>query len=255
MNPQAPKMKAKIKIHKPEAPIRPIINNTNAPTHKLTKYIHQKLNNFLNLKYEYNIINTTHFAEDISKLKLNSNHKIITMDIKDLYVNIPINETLFITNNLFKLNHTDKNIIKEIMTILKTTLNQNYFQYNGKFYKPKSGVAMGSPLSSIMAEIFLQHLEQSKIKLLLEEKNIVYYNRYVDDIIIIYNQTKITPQYILKHFNAQNKNLHFTINEEVNKQITYLDLNLINKQGQINMEIYRKPIATDITINNKSCHP
>jgi hypothetical protein len=54
MNPQAPKMKAKIKIHKPEAPIRPIINNTNAPTHKLAKHIHQKLNTLINLKYEYN---------------------------------------------------------------------------------------------------------------------------------------------------------------------------------------------------------
>jgi hypothetical protein len=28
MNPQTPKLKAKIKIHKPEAPIRPVINNT-----------------------------------------------------------------------------------------------------------------------------------------------------------------------------------------------------------------------------------
>jgi organic radical activating enzyme len=114
---------------------------------------------------------------------------------------------------------------------------------------------MGSPLSSTMAEIFLQHLEQSKIKYLLEDKKIAFYNRYVDDIFIIYNQTETTPQHILKHFNEQNKNLQFTINEEVNNQITYLDLNLINKHGKIKMEIFRKPTTTDITINNKSCHP
>ena len=66
------------------------------------------------------------------------------MDIKDLYINIPINETLTITKNLLTLNHTNKNIKKEIMTILKMILNQNYFQYNGKFYKPKLGVAIGS---------------------------------------------------------------------------------------------------------------
>jgi hypothetical protein len=70
MNPQAPKLKAKIKIHKPEAPIRLVINNIFAPTHKIAKYIHQKLNNFLKLKHEYNIINTTKFAENLSKLKL-----------------------------------------------------------------------------------------------------------------------------------------------------------------------------------------
>jgi hypothetical protein len=133
MNPQAPKLKAKIKIHKPQAPIRPIINNTTAPTHKLAKHIHQRLNDLLNLKREYNIINTTQFAENIRKLKLNSDHKILIMGIKDLYVNIPIIDSLFVTNNLLKANHIDKNIKKEIMSILRMILNENYFQYNEKF--------------------------------------------------------------------------------------------------------------------------
>jgi hypothetical protein len=42
--------------------------------------------------------------------------------------------------------------------------NQNYFQYDDKYYKPKSGVAMGSPTSSTMAEIFLHGLEQHRLK-------------------------------------------------------------------------------------------
>jgi hypothetical protein len=46
--------------------------------------------------------------------------------------------------------------------------NQNYFQYEGKFYKPNSGAGMGSPLSRIVAEIFQHYLEQHKIKHLLE---------------------------------------------------------------------------------------
>jgi hypothetical protein len=61
MNPQSPNMIAKIKIHKPKAPIRPIINNTNAPTHKLAKYIYQELKTMVNLKYEYNVSNTIQF--------------------------------------------------------------------------------------------------------------------------------------------------------------------------------------------------
>jgi hypothetical protein len=44
----------------------------------------------------------------------------------------------------------------------------------GKFYKPESGVAMGSPLSSNIAEIFLHDLEKNRIKHLLEdEKNCI----------------------------------------------------------------------------------
>ncbi|PNF32319.1 hypothetical protein B7P43_G14024 [Cryptotermes secundus] len=106
-----------------------------------------------------------------------------------------------------------------------------------------------------MAEVFLQHFEQREVKHLLEDKHIIYYNRYVDDIILIYNQLKVTPQFILDQFNKQNKNLHFTLNEEESNQITYLDLQLTNNHGQIRMEIYRKPTSTDTTISNSSCHP
>jgi hypothetical protein len=89
---------------------------------------------------------------------------------------------------------------------------------------------------------------------MLEGENIIYYKRYVDDIFIVYNQTKITPQSLFEQFNAQHKDLQFTINEEVNNQIACLDLNLIDNQGQLEMEVYRKPTATDITINSNSCH-
>jgi hypothetical protein len=127
-------------------------------------------------------------------------------------------------------------------------VNQNYFQYEGKFYKPTTGIAMGSPLSSVIAEIFLQDLEQNRLKHLLEDKRIVYYNKYVDDIFLLYDQTKITPQTILEQFNIQHKDLKFTINEEMDNQITCLDLNLTNKWGQIEMEVYRKPTTTDVMI-------
>jgi hypothetical protein len=40
-----------------------------------------------------------------------------------------------------------------------------------------------------------------------------------------------------------------------NKQISYLDLNIENIQGTVETDIYRKPIAADITLNNTLCHP
>jgi hypothetical protein len=36
--------------------------------------------------------------------------------------------------------------------------------------------------------------------------------------------------------------------------MAYLNLNLTNKQGHLEMEIYRKSTVTDMTINNNSCH-
>ena len=48
---------------------------------------------------------------------------------------------------------------------------------------------MGSPMSSTIAEIFLQYYEHMSTKNLLESKSITYNTRYVDDIFIIYDKT------------------------------------------------------------------
>jgi hypothetical protein len=83
----------------------------------------------------------------------------------------------------------------------------------------------------------------------------IYCTQFVDDIFIIYNQNIITPELLLEQFGKQHKALQFTITKENNKQISYLDLNLKNKQGTVEIDIYRKPTATDIMLNNTSCHP
>jgi len=46
---------------------------------------------------------------------------------------------------------------------------------------------MGSPISNTVAEIFLQYLENTHLKHVLESKHIVFYTRYVDDILMIFN--------------------------------------------------------------------
>jgi len=50
--------------------------------------------------------------------------------------------------------------------IAGTILGKNYFAFQDHCYQPDKGVAMGSPLSGTVAEIFLQHLENSHINLL-----------------------------------------------------------------------------------------
>ena len=69
-------------------------------------------------------------------------------------------------------------------------LKQNYFQYNNQFYQPNNGIAMGSPISSTLAEIYLQYLEEIFVKHYLENKEITYYKKYVDVLLVIFYQNK-----------------------------------------------------------------
>ena len=87
---------------------------------------------------------------------------MITFDIKDLYVNIPITETLAITKQLLS-EHNEEQITTQILMLLESVLQQNYFSFQNNTYQPEKGVSMGSPISNTIAEIFLQYLENTNL--------------------------------------------------------------------------------------------
>jgi hypothetical protein len=83
-----------------------------------------------------------------------------------------------------------------------------------------------------------------------ESKEILYYKRYVDDILIIriFDQSKTDGKTIMNHMNNRDKHLEFKLLEEENSTINYLDLSIHRNTNSINIGIYRKPTHTDVTI-------
>jgi tRNA uridine 5-carbamoylmethylation protein Kti12 len=94
------------------------------------------------LGQQLQLVNSTSLANDMVKLTINNKHRMITYDVKDLYANIPIDETLKITESQL-LKNNDKHKTKQIIAILKTILAQNYFTFQYAIYHPNKGVAMG----------------------------------------------------------------------------------------------------------------
>ena len=255
IKPAAPQLNIYIKTHKIDKPIRPVIDNTKAPSYRLAKHINKKLYNLLNLPNRYTLKNSYELAQDIQNLEINKNTKMLTLDIKDLYVNLPIKDTIKITKYWLDKNNNSKQESEQIIDIIQTILEQNYFHYQNKFYKPAYGIAMGSPISSTMAEIYLQYIEETHLKQWLDDKKVIYYRRYVDDILILFNDQKLDETNIITDFNKIDKNLQFKETKEDNNTINYLDLTLHRYNNKIEMEIYRKPTTSDITINYHSNHP
>ena len=52
----------------------------------------------------------------------------------------------------------------EFINVIKFILNNNFFQFNGKFYQQIFGSAMGNPISPILANIVIEDLEVESIK-------------------------------------------------------------------------------------------
>ena len=118
---------------------------------------------------------------------------------------------------------------------------------------------MGSPLSPILSKIFLQHLEAAHIENIKKQYNIIYYGRYVDDIIIIYNNPTDIGNEILSKFNTIHNNIKFTIEKEEKNSINYLDITIQKVKShnnyRLNFNVYRKPTTSKLSINYNSFHP
>jgi hypothetical protein len=114
---------------------------------------------------------------------------------------------------------------------------------------------MGAPTSAILAEIFLQHQEHKHIINLLQKHNIIDYYRYVDDILIIYNEDNTDIDHTLKDFNSIHPNIQYTIEKQTDNTLNYLDISIQNKGNGFTFGIYRKPTTTDMILHNSSCHP
>ena len=243
------------KTHKENMPIRPVVNNTCAPSHKIAKFLNKKLKNMEILPNTYNIKNSLEIAQDITKLRPNKHMKLITLDIKDLYTNLPtpgiINATKFWLHS--KSHNIEEH--KQIITLLKTIMEQNYFQRNDNFYKPHKGVAMGSPLSGTSAEMYLRNIEYRYIKQWLDSKEIHYYKRYVDDIIILINTQKIQEEQLITNINSINMNLSFNMTKEESNKINFLEITIIRNNSNLQINIHRKETSTDTVIHYHSNHP
>jgi hypothetical protein len=127
IKPTAPKPNVYIKTRKENEPIRPVLNNIHAPAYKIAKYLNKKLNIIIHLPHTYTTKNAQEVAVEPKTIHIYEHKEIITLDIKGLYVNLPVQGILQTTKFWLK-KHNTNTTIEETLQLLETILKQNYFQ-------------------------------------------------------------------------------------------------------------------------------
>lgn len=85
----APLFKTKIKTHKESQPIRPVINCMNAPSYKLSKYLCSLIKRNIQMDSTNTCTNSVDFINKIKQTKIDTNDILISVDIDNMYANIP----------------------------------------------------------------------------------------------------------------------------------------------------------------------
>jgi len=255
LNPTAPNMKDLPKIHKDGTPIRLIVKWRNAPAYKLVKLLSKLIEIYVLLPCDFNVKNSIHLIEDLENTPIDNSTKFASLDINNMYSNIPTKEVI----NILKLIGTQLNIntpiTKELISMTSTVMKQNYFTFQNNYYAQNKGLAMGAPTSSALSEVYLQFMENTRLQTILTENNILGYFSYVDDILIVYNEKETDIHLVLEQFNNTITTMKFSIEKEMNNSINFLDITIHKNHGNISFSAYRKPTTTDMIIPKDSCHP
>ena len=225
------------KIHKPEIPYRPIISSINSSAHKLANFLSKHLPKLINFLPKHSIKNTKALFQKLKDLRINNSVILFSFDIVNLFGNIPQPECLSILNNALENSDLPDNIASTLFDLTQLTLDQNFSQFNNIFYKQNRGLAMGSPISPFLAELFMDSLEQI-ISNSSFFKKVTSWSRYVDDVFGLFNGNLEELLDFQKYLNSLHPNIKFTLEIEKNNCINFLDLAIIKHNNKLHFNIY-----------------
>ncbi|XP_019635228.1 PREDICTED: uncharacterized protein LOC109478212 [Branchiostoma belcheri] len=126
---------------------------------------------------------------------------------------------------------------EEFGDLLLLVVSTTYFQYNNMIYEQTYGMAMGSPLSPVLANLFMEEFERKALDTAPHRPK--FWGRYVDDTGIVNQQAH--EQELFEHINQQHDSIKFTMEREQDGRLPMLDVMLIKNQDRtITTDVYRK---------------
>ena len=136
--------------------------------------------------------------------------------------------------------------------MIELCLRCTYFQFQNGFYEQLDGAAMGSPLSPVVANIFMESFEEQALHSYQVKPKM--WVRYVDDTFTVWPHGTTMLESFHNHLNQQHPNIQFTREEESEGRIAFLDVLMERKGSKTPTSVYRKPTHTDRYINFNSHH-
>ena len=242
------------KIHKKlqDPPLRPIISQVGTVTYDIAKQL-----NSLIVKYlpnQYSIKSTYEFLKLLENC--DSKNKIGSLDVTNLFTNVPVMETIeIILKNVYNNgNIPAPNIPQETLRqlLIISTTKTPFRHINGDLYIQIEGVSMGSCLGPTFANFYMCNLEN---KVFQENPSLkpALYTRYVDDIFVAVENAELLE--LIKNEFESKSVLQFTYENEKCEKLTFLDCIVTRMNEKFHTGVYVKDTNNGDCINFKSVCP
>ncbi|KAI5631699.1 reverse transcriptase (RNA-dependent DNA polymerase) domain-containing protein [Phthorimaea operculella] len=190
---------------------------------------------------------STHFTQLLEKLRLEEDDAMVSFDVASLFTNVPVEDTISIIANLVE----QAGIPTEYMSSIELCLRSGYLMWRGEYYLQVDGVAMGSPIAPVAANIFMEWFEQEAMR---DAPCLPKcWLRCVDDVFAIVKKDKVET--LMEHLNSVHSKIKFTVENEAGGTLPFLDVLVMRmNDGSLRHTVYRKPTHTDRYLKADSHH-
>ena len=204
-----PKFYGLPKIHKEGRPLRPIVSSCGSITHPSSKLLSKILGPLVG-KTDHHVLNSKEFVKKVKDERIEEDEVIVSYDVVSLFTSVPVDRAITIIHQRLLSDPTlaerTKISVNNIVSLLSFVLNTTYFVYDGVYYKQIHGAAMGSPVSPIVCNLFMEDFEQRAIASALNPPS--WWFRYVDD--THSKQKRKNVDNFTDHLNSIDKDIQFT---------------------------------------------
>ena len=175
--------------------------------------------------------------------------------MKALFTSVPVQSAIQIVKQRLQQDITlpqrTSMSIAQITSPLEFCLTNTYFLFQGKYYEQVQGAAIGSPISPLIANIFMEEFEVKAPSSIPHPPSL--WLRFVDDTFVI-NRAEHN-QDLLHHINNQDPHIQFTVEPTQQGSLPFLDtLVTIEPDNTFSTTVYRKPTHTDQYLHWDSNH-
>lgn len=159
------------------------------------------------------ISDTTHFIKIIETHTFETDTLLCTIDVSNMYTNIPLDEGNQAALRALKQLKTSKQLIDMpdipvLADLLDMVTRNNVFEFNGEVYIQTKGVPMGNIMAPSYSGIFMGELEKRLIQ--LDHDKIKIWVRYIDDIFVIWKGDQASFETFLSKCNDVHPTMKFT---------------------------------------------
>jgi len=189
-----PRLYGQLKIHKPEHPVWPVFASYTCPSFKLAKYLAKEFRTITSFAPPHCIQDSTQLAKELHLLRLPPTCRLISFDAKSLFSNIPVMKTIDIIYETLIKSGQSYQYTEEFTGLVSSCVKQNICFANGKIHLLPDGLPMGGPLSSLMADIFMDRLERWALKSARFSSQVLLWFRFVDDILCFWLGTDMSSK-------------------------------------------------------------